>query len=1771
MTSIEPREGSGGGEEVRERATALFSFLKELTELRSKAVRSVEQYEGCLWFADLPREPEVDCAAWHRGREREEPEVWVRIHRPRLLPAPYPPSELLPWLQEKEINDSSVEMPELLEEIAVRREEASEYAEPEDRFERLRLEDNPEISQLWEAYVQDTWWPWAELDRQAQSVQRVYAKLFSIHQNIQRLGEQYEVVLGLGLLSWRTPDGQQIFRHIITAQTSLSFDSSRGEIILRPAGDGAQLTFEQDMLDPHVRPDSAELQALEDGIKQIFDDVWDGVQLESALKGWVHSASSRGEFKESLDRPERVSGDPVVHLAPAILLRQRNKRSFINAFEEIIKQLKDGQPVPLGTASFITAEKSERRTESDHPRDVTPRSVAPEDHEVYFPLPANAAQKEIVGRLGSSRGVLVQGPPGTGKSHTIINLICHLLATGQRVLVTSHTARALKVLQRFLVVKVPEIAPLAVVLLGDDREGLKAMEDSVKGITGRQNHWDKSQNRKESADLEEQLARARRNEAEALSQLRALREAETYRHPPQFGGYSGTLTQIAAQLNAEQAEYGWFKDAPAEGAEPPLSEVELFEWLSLLRDEAVSAAAERPWAEIDPSRLPTYEDFEQAVGDEREARRAVQGSEEATSHPSHSVLVDAPGEALKRLALDLKGILTEVDRISRHFHEWTREAIVEILADQDRTWRELLTRTREHLGAISRELEWASEIKVDWLLEKDHSVVRADAEALVAHLEAGGRWGFGPVRPAPVQQGRYITREVRIDGRLCDTLESLKQLVAWLEVEDRLAKVKTHWAPYARIRGRTFSSQAGLLEDLCEPLEDAIELHSRVRQLREVIGTIPGLSEPTWHDLEELRGLSAAAEAVLSAERLRAATGVLSGYRDVLRKIQEGAEVDPQLAALIAAVEERDPQRFRQARHCIVENFEASEQRVRSDELQARVEGAAPRLASAVSGSPGLGSWDGALAHFDSAWRWAQASGWMRRLTGPRAEEELRLRVAGFGRQISKTLSALAAAKAWAHCFDRMTDSERQHLIAWSKAVRRIGKGTGKYAAMHRRTAREHMNECRGAIPAWVMPLYRVAETIRPEKELFDVVIIDEASQSGPEALLLTYLAKKIVVVGDDKQISPEFVGQNRADVDQLRARHLKGLPQEKEYGVDNSFFDLAEIRFKSRIRLREHFRCMPEIIQFSNNLCYSSEPLVPLRQFGANRLAPVVSVSHVPDGYQEGSAGRVINRREAEAVAGAIAECAIDEAYEGKTFGVISLLGPKQAELIRSFLIERLGPEEMEARQIDCGDAYAFQGDERDVMFLSLVSAPGEGRRIHPLTTASHERRFNVAVSRARDQLRLFHTATLNDLNPVCLRHRLLEYCTNPNVEQQEIEGISIEELRRLAAGPGRAKGNQPSPFDSWFEIDVFLRISDAGFRVIPQLEVARYRIDLVVEGMERRLAVECDGDEFHGADRYMEDMARQRDLERCGWIFWRVRGSAFTLDPERALGGLWEEQTRLRIRPEGVLEEEEDGAGENIVLDGDSDAVDSIAFEGADGGVTTAETPSNTAVSGGAIDETPITHELEAASDSETPEARTARPEPRWDPSPSDAKQTEHDRLGSEALADEPYSAWVPEDVPNPAEASAAKVMPGVVSIIATEGPMTGYRASRVYVKAAGRQKLGKLLRSGLNRALSKALRDGLIEHEDGYDPRGYKHRVFRITGSARVRIRPRGGRDFAEIPPSEIATLAKRLEDSKNFRGESLYRAILEFYEIRRMTSNIRGKLTWIDSNREKLLGG
>ncbi|MCA8837838.1 MAG: DNA2/NAM7 family helicase, partial [Proteobacteria bacterium] len=361
-------------------------------------------------------------------------------------------------------------------------------------------------------------------------------------------------------------------------------------------------------------------------------------------------------------------------------------------------------------------------------------------------------------------------------------------------------------------------------------------------------------------------------------------------------------------------------------------------------------------------------------------------------------------------------------------------------------------------------------------------------------------------------------------------------------------------------------------------------------------------------------------------------------------------------------------------------------------------------------------------------------------------------------RQENAIIESLAASYAWSQCFARMTDEHRREMKAWQQSMSSYGKGTGKYAHKHRKNAQKHLSRCRDAIPAFIMPMHRVWDAMNPVQGMFDVVIVDEASQCGVDSLALLYYGRKTIVVGDDKQISPDFVF-DKGVVHELIDKHLGNFTLNDSFYLERSLFDHGRLLFsQNSIMLCEHFRCMPEIIEFSNQLSYDGQ-LIPLRQHGRQRLEPLLT-RYIADGTRRGSSGSIVNAEEAQAVAQEVARIVNDRQYDGKSIGVISLQGKRQAREIEKCLQTVMGIENIENRAIKCGDAYSFQGAERDVILLSLVaSLNSDHQRIGVLSKDTDQQRFNVAASRAKDQMILFHSVGAHLLHPDCVRRKLTEF----------------------------------------------------------------------------------------------------------------------------------------------------------------------------------------------------------------------------------------------------------------------------------------------------------------------------------------------------------------------------------------------------------------------------
>ena len=1260
------------------------------------------------------------------------------------------------------------------------------------------------------------------------------------------------------------------------------------------------------------------------------------------------------------------------------------------------------------------------------------------------------------------------------------------------MLVTAHAPKALTVLRDLLPL---DIRNLCVTALGSSREDQRLLQESVRTIIAKKDEWRGNDWARGEIDrLEEELDRLKKQEASLDRKLRECREAETRRHELP-GGYAGTAAQIAKAIEKRRESYSRFPELVDDERRCPIdreSAVFFADFHSKLTRELQDELS----LDVGDFDLPNPREFAETL-------RTLRNREEEARKALDAVLEKRVGDLQGFSEADLlkfEGFLEKLEsaiaRANRTLGSLSDELLKDLLVGQDARWYRLAQDASELAEKIRKVRERLDIARIDLPSDVPEAKLLNDVRRRLEHFANGGRRGWLWFAPLVVRETRYIEERCRVNGEAPRDTQSLKVLEHYLELKWFIEQFRNLWPGDA-------NTSSG------DPRRITDELLDQLRQLHELLELFRSHGQPAIALLPPERRIALASPSeregwrqLLRAEGARRrANEALKPLEDWLSAIRSlpRTKRHPCTADLARAIEERDPDGWASAWQTREELRKLRKDFKRYKALLDTILQEHPALGDLLRASRGDPRWRTRLRQLPDAWDWASAKAWLRRVTNPENYVRLEQQRLHVQKSIEEKIKELASLKAWTAFFSRLDDRTRQNLTAWTRAVARIGKGTGKHAHRHRKTARRYLAACIPQMPAWIMPLHKLWDTVDPKPGIFDTVIIDEASQAGVEALALLLLAKRVVVVGDDMQNSPEAPGVSEEDISRLAREHLKDFRFREEFRPDTSLYDHAQRAFGNVISLREHFRCVPEIIRFSNDLCYKDRPLIPLRQPPPKRLPPL-KTTFVENGYCEGSARRLINRAEADAIVETIQACLADPDYAGKTMGVIALQGHAQAELIERKLAEALDPRVREERKLRCGVPATFQGDERDVIFLSLVVAPNH--QFRALTGLPDQRRFNVAMSRARDQVWLFHSVRPHDLSRDDLRWRLLHFFENQDSDFVDDLYEELDRLEREALRRPRHPGGQPDPYESWFEVDVAIELLRKKYRVRPQVEVAGYRIDLVVEGHANRLAVECDGEAWHGPESYERDMARQRQLERVGWRFVRIRESEFYANRAEAVRRIVEACEELGIRPVG------------------------------EGGPTAKEPEKKNSIGDGADNDAAF-------------EVRT-----------QDNQPIER-HSGSDEDGGSPY--------PDPRTASSAHIRAALYRLIEQEGPLNKRLLFRLYAEGCPTLKrVSKEVRQRINRVLATMLRAGEIVVEDEIGDGSLESQVLRLAGNPAVRERPAGHRDLLEIPPSELFLALARLTDgaeAASLDDEALMRRLLKHYGFRRLTKSRRKHLAKI----------
>ncbi len=1477
--------------------------------------------------------------------------TWLTVERRSETHPPEPPAHVRGFLASK--GGDPAKPPVLLASMAVEVDvdEASDLQEAgllrpenihplvEDDHEALYrvkvillTEDCPQVRRDFEAWRRGAWSAWAMTERPVRLAISFYNALFRIHASMRSAeSSALDLIWGIGIGRWQT-GATLVDMPIIEQSVDLEIRES-GAIAISPRNAAATVSLKPYL---HLEVEGADrlLRMLEDLLANSlraeaefspFSTSWEQI-LQVAAANITDTATH--VTRQRLDEGARLApADSRICITSswALFARPRSSEARAQDLGALATAiLRPNSPIPPAIRRLTAKPPDEAPAVGENwgildsslgalgmgqrvsdplmpglsgfgtktswtgaARDI-PAPVGSGSRKVYFfPLPYNDEQSRIIEYLEQpdSDMVSVTGPPGTGKTHTIANIISHMIATGKRVLVTARTSEAISAVRD----KLPEsLRDLVIASVGSDREGAQQLRNAITTLSDQVMGLDKQATLERIAVLERDILRC--EEVAEASDAKLTEIARMNLAPIRWQGQERSPMEALEMLNASADRHGWFTDRPRREAPAQIDEIleRLLASLPTLGADLVYAGSTLPAPEDLPSTAELI-----AAHETEKAHRALPPIDRDSAPPMAHDSPDAEIQA-RFLLDDLRELNTALQALDP-----ARKGILRSILPGRGVDRELIFDMCDALGDY-RDLDKAAQVRFEIA-----DCPESDFSAAVARGAAGQKpVGFS------IFNGRLkaAIASVRVGDRAAATREDWRGVLVAVRLGSEAARLRETLEP-AVARGLVAHVPqkpwdiAGFIQDSRSALFEVISLLDRID---------PALSElarlfPYGFDHEALRSrldpepaiaalvanLPSGYQVPRAIRQLEEIIGSAHVARTggALRDLSGDAESETPLFASLRELREAIgapdtlPARIVAARSALTKEISRLTAIVPDleqvcNDLRALERAGAPEWAQRLAAFP-FDAPELIPADWRESWSWAEMKARCDEIVALGNGDAPRARKAEAMARRRKLLEELIRQRALHGLVPRMTSSVLSAMMVFTQAVSRIGRGTGKSAPKFRVEAQEASRIAASAVPVWIMPEYRIPEQLPPDLASFDLVILDEASQSDITSIAALARGAKVLIVGDEEQVSPAGIGIPTQKIDALRAQFLQGLPSSGLIDQNTSIFEIACRSCPERhLILREHFRCVAPIIQFSTR--FYNNRLIPLRVPRASeRFDPPLVDVYLPGATRQGK----VNKSEAEYIVDEIAVILSDPNHAHRDIGVISLLGAEQADRIGRMLIEdpRIGPEQIEARRIIVGDARTLQGQERSVVFLSMVATPGN---VVAQTSRSDRQRINVAMSRAADRLYLVRSVALTDLKPSDVKADILRHFIDP------MPGGRFDPRRDLM-----------ERCESGFEREVLGMLIDANYRVMPQVRAGAFSIDLVVEGAnDRRLAIELDGDAYHGPDVWARDMARQAMLERAGWIFWRVFGSQWRAQKTYWWRNLQETLDRLGIAPIGA-----------------------------------------------------------------------------------------------------------------------------------------------------------------------------------------------------------------------------------------------------------------------------
>ena len=439
---------------------------------------------------------------------------------------------------------------------------------------------------------------------------------------------------------------------------------------------------------------------------------------------------------------------------------------------------------------------------------------------------------------------------------------------------------------------------------------------------------------------------------------------------------------------------------------------------------------------------------------------------------------------------------------------------------------------------------------------------------------------------------------------------------------------------------------------------------------------------------------------------------------------------------------------------------------------------------------------------------------------------------------------------------DRLDPAGREAIGSFRALQERLAGaqlGGRAYSQVRRNMARLFPEVSRH-IPAWCVTNLSARSSLPLEPNLFDLLIIDEASQCDiASALPLLYRSKLAVVIGDPQQLRHITKLERRRD-HQLQSTHGLAVDDPKDHLFaysQNSLFDLTVSRgaIGEVIQLQDHYRSHSEIVGFSNHHWYQ-DSLRIWTDYGRLKAPPDgkygIRWTEVSGTAQRPRAGSVFILSEVEAIVQRVVDLLVNQGFDG-TVGVVTPFRP-QANMICERISQRVPQDLLSRAEFIVDTAHGFQGDERDIILFSPCVSQNlpTGARYF---LATNENLFNVTVTRARSLLHVVGSREACSDSGIPHIQRFASYCM---------------EIERSVSSPYETTLASDERVGPW-ERPLHEALVAKGLKPLPQYPVNQYRLDLAIISGDTRIDVEADGESTHLDPRI--DAERDSRLENLGW----------------------------------------------------------------------------------------------------------------------------------------------------------------------------------------------------------------------------------------------------------------------------------------------------------------